>query len=210
MYTPGFIKRERQYTGGGEYMFDGEVYVGYYNTTVNGLYTGKTLTKSSQRIYPIEYVENEQSQIYSELADSKGIITDLEFSDPVPTEVTPTEDDYKLGHFNRYFIQQRNDKSSRIHEIDQDQYKALLGVDTGLNSSYYKGVTLRWKIKGPKTDFIIGNKLIKAGVEDTNRRTLEEKEFRMVGITRTLQYRLLEFSRHAPIQRNSNIDIEKL
>jgi len=208
MYTPGYIKREKQYTGGGVYMYDGKDYIGYYNITQQGPYTGKTFTKASHRIHPIEYVENDQSGIYAGLADAQGITTDLEFDDPVPTEVAPTQDDYKLGHFNRYFIQQRNDRHSRIREVDKDQYDALASNTTGLNPNYYKGMMLRWKIKGPKNDIMRGTKLIKAGVEDTNRRTIEEKEFRMSGITATLQYRLFEFSKGAPTQRDTNTDIK--
>jgi len=208
MYTPGYIKREKQYTKGREYMFNGNEYVGYYNTTAHGLYTGKVFTKTSQRIHIIEYVENEQSQIYAELAETKGIVTDLEFDDPVGTEIAPTNDDYKLGHFIRYFIQQRNDRQGRIREIDKDQYKALADSATGLNPNYYKAVTVRWKLTGPEHDKIKNSRITIPGIEDTNRRSVEEREFRMPGIATTLQNRLLEFSRFAPLRRDTNTDIQ--
>jgi len=112
------------------------------------------------------------------------------------------------GVIIRYFIHQRNDKSARIREINKKQFENLSDPGAGLNSSFYKGMALRWKLTGPRKDIIRNGVIARAGVEDTNRRTIKRKEFYMKGIHRFLQYRLVEFSEYAVKSNTRNTDIK--
>jgi len=209
MYTPSYIKKENQYTDGTEYMIDAQPYIGYYNMTSQGPFTGRVFDNgTSQELYKLEYVNSVNAQTYIELASGTGHITDLEFDDPIGVYITPTSDDYATGFVIRYFIHQRNDKSARIREISKKQFDNLSDPGAGLNSNFYEGISLKWKLTGPRKDVISNGLITKPGVEDTNRRTIERKEFYMNGIKRFMQYRLVEFSEYAVKSSTINTDIK--
>jgi len=216
MYTPSFIKRENQYTKGNEYMLtrtpivEGESngYVGYYNITAEGPYTERVFTKKSKILFPIRFTNSEQSSTYIKLVEDKGVTTDLEFDDPTITDNLPTPEDYKRGFFIRYFIQQRNDTNGRIKEINKKQFDKLNDASGGINPNFYKGVSFRWKITGPKTDILNNGVVFKTGIQDTNLRTLQEKEFILKGIFQFLRNRVLEFSEYYTDIRETNTDIK--
>ena len=208
MYTPNFIKKENQYTDGTEYMIDAQPYIGFYNVTAQGPYTGGVFDDgTSQELYKLEYVQSTDAQTYVDIIGSSGYIPDLEFDDPIGVYIIPTQDDYLRGYIIRYFIHQRNDKSARIREIDKQQFNNLADPSAGLNSNFYKGVALRWKITGPLNDVIRNGIIAEPGIEDTNRRTIERKEFNMPGILRFLHNRLIEFSEYHMENNNKNTDI---
>ena len=82
MYTPNFIKRENQYTDGSIYMINAQPYIGYYNMTAQGPYTGRVFDDGiSQELYKLEYVNSTAAQTYLDLIDGSGYIPDLEFDD---------------------------------------------------------------------------------------------------------------------------------
>lgn len=216
MYTPNFIKRENQFTNGNEYMLtrapviEGESigYIGYYNITAEGPFTDRVYTQKSKPLYPIKIVNTVESSRYVELITAKGKKTDLDYSDPLFSPVTPAIEDIKRGYILRYFIQQRNDINARIKELDKKQYEDLLKVDKGINPNYYKGLIVKWKITGPKNDIYNGDIITITGIEDTNKRTLIEKEFSMNGISLVLSNRLLQYSEYDLLGRETNTDIQ--
>jgi hypothetical protein len=62
---------------------------------------------------------------------------------PINTIIpSPTENDYKIGYIQRYFIQKRSDDSAYIYEVEKYYYTDIL------SNSFFKGVTLKWKISG--------------------------------------------------------------
>jgi len=209
MYTTTNIKKQNQYTDGTEYMIDAKTYIGYYNMTSQGPYTGRVYdSAASQELYKLEFVSSIDAQQYTELVKGTGHITDLEFDDPSNVYITPTDDDYARGNVVRYFIHQRNDKSARIREVNKKQFDNLSDTGAGLNSSFYKGISLIWKLSGPPNDVLRKGIIVEPGVSDTNKRTTVQKEFSMTGIKRFLQYRLLEFSEHAIQSITTNTDIK--
>ena len=208
MYTPAFIKKENQYTQGGELMFDGEEYVGYYNIASNGIYTEKIFTERSKSLYPIEFVENEESQKYITLADNKGIITDQEFDDPNHHVPKFNEEDLARGFIVRYFIKQRNDIKGRIREIDKKQFDLLSDKAAGLNPDFYKSVSIKWKIKGPREDVLNGSIIVIPGVVGTNFRTLKEKNHDLEGLFIHLENRLTQYTVYGEADSNTNTDVE--
>jgi hypothetical protein len=208
MYTPSYIKRQNQYTKGGEYMIGGEEYIGYYNITVRGPYTGRVYADKEQPLFVLKTVFNEQSQIYTGLAEGVGYTTDLDFDDPTPAVIAPNKGDIKRGFFNRYFIQKRNDKRARVYELDKDQYSTVSDGTAGINPSLFKSVVLRWKIVGPEFDVKSGSLIITPGVSNTNARTLIEKSKVIKGLYTLLKNRLTKFSPYDINNSDSNTDIE--
>ena len=208
MYTPEFIKRQNQYTTGGEYMLYGQEYIGYYNITAQGPYTGRVYDDKEQKLFTFRTVFNTQSQLYVTLAEQSNFVTDLQFDDPVTIYVAPTPAHYKQGFFIRYFIQQRNDKQARIKELDKEQFDKVPDAVAGINPNFYKSVSLRWKLKGPEFDIKKRNVIITPGVRDTNTRTVLEQDTVMVGLYLFLQNRLAEYTPYDDTDRNSNTDIK--
>jgi hypothetical protein len=208
MYTPSYIKRQNQFTPGGEYMINGQEYIGYYNITARGPYTGRVFADREQPLSVLRVVLNEQSQLYDELATKNGYTTDLEFDDPVAAQTTITAKDKKSGFINRYFLQQRNDKRARIKEIDKVQFDSVSDGTAGINPNLYKSVALRWKITGPEFDIKDGDTIITPGVRDTNARTLKEKSNIIRGLYLYLKNYLAIFSPYAISDKESNTDIQ--
>ena len=208
MYTPSYIKRQNQYTPGGEYMIDGQEYIGYYNITARGPYTGRVYADKEQPLFVLRAVLNEQSQLYDKLATKNGYTTDLEFDDPVAAQIDITADNIKQGFITRYFIQQRNDKQARIKELDKPQFDSVSDGTAGINPNLYKAVALRWKITGPEFDIMVGGTINTPGVSDTNARTLTEKSNSIKGLNIFLKHRLTQYSPYAMNNNESNTDIQ--
>ena len=175
-YTPLHIKKENQYTDGTQFMLmDYSPYTGYYNVTVNGPYTGRVYDDgSSKPLKKLVKFDNDAIKTYLQLADEKSLKTDFKFADPYYVITTPIEEDFQRGYMLRYFIRKRNDISAPIIEIDKDQHDKYESKDEGINPFLYKAISIKWKISGPQNDvYGQGGKLMKAGVEDTNKRTVK-------------------------------------
>lgn len=104
-----------------------------------------------------------------------------------PSKFTPnpTEHDYNRGFLKRYFVQKR-DRTQRIIEVSENQFRTLKVFGKGLNPKFYKGFVINWKITGPRHDIYNGKVPIRNGVEDTNRNLLELYEQDYPGITEYL------------------------
>ena len=75
----------------------------------------------------------------------------------------PTEDDYLRGYITRFFIQKTNDLESPIYEVSSSSYRKYL------NSTTYRGTSLRWRISGPlDTIFNDNNDVTDKGVQQSN------------------------------------------
>jgi hypothetical protein len=59
---------------------------------------------------------------------------------------SPTENDYKVGYIQRYFIQKRSDTSAYIYEVSKSYYMNVL------NNPFFKGVMVQWKISGNREE----------------------------------------------------------
>ena len=66
---------------------------------------------------------------------------------PVNTVIpAPTDDDYKIGYIQRYFIQKRSDESAYIYEVENYYYTEII------NNPFIKGTVLKWKISGNREE----------------------------------------------------------
>lgn len=55
---------------------------------------------------------------------------------------TPTEDDYKRGYIERYFIQKANDENSYIYEVNKKFYSDIKA------NPFFINTIVKWKIIG--------------------------------------------------------------
>jgi hypothetical protein len=138
-YIPKNKIQTNLYTSGGEYtlLSSGQNYIGYYYKLYNGKYfTGKTPNEpNSKEIIPV--LSNDST--------SRGANI---FSTPLTlyNPLLPTEQDYQIGEFTRYFNIKRN--QAIFTEISKDTYNKFKQQDPQVPWRSYKVFSLSWKLTG--------------------------------------------------------------
>jgi hypothetical protein len=88
-------------------------------------------------------------------------VLEYKLPDIITNVPNPTEDDYKIGYIQRYFIQKANDNTAYIYEVDSSNF-----LDFQL-SPYFKTSTIRWRISGSTDEIRESNsKSIKIGMKE--------------------------------------------
>lgn len=171
---------------------DGSLYYGdyHFSSNDNKPYTGKIDSSDMSILYYLELFPTPDYNIYFYLLNKKDF---NKFTAPILYIPEPTDDDYKKTFITRYFIS-RNDSTYPIIEINEKQYTSIATPFSGLDENLYKGITLDWKIYGPKNDIISNGLIIQYGIADTNQRTLNIKMKDMPNIRLALPD-LLQFSK---------------
>jgi hypothetical protein len=171
MYYPNSQIETGLYTNGQEYVLSStkESYIGYYWKTSSGkLYTGKTpQDKNIQELLPAEVSENKEytnltseafEPIPSLYLNPSNVLTE-EYNKlnnklrepskiPVSFNPQPTEEDYTLGNFSRYFCKKTNELI--YIEISKDTHDKLLKKSKTLLWQLYKPFKFQWVISGEK------------------------------------------------------------
>ncbi len=179
------------YTSGEEFTLNGKEYIGSYYKTYGGkIYSGKNpINGSSQELISLEDSINgvdfgsNPTKIGAILLDdtsrayiSNPNITNLQgFRLPVQFYPRPTDNDYQKGYIMRYFAKKRNDIGYVI-EINKETYQSIINQDKVYDYVTYQAIDIFWQITGPLKDDR-KNKLYKvAGIIDTNKRLVEQKD----------------------------------
>tara|TARA_R110000803_G_scaffold21758_6_gene54512 strand:+ start:1998 stop:2618 length:621 start_codon:yes stop_codon:yes gene_type:complete len=192
-----------QYTDGTEYQLasSGVVYVGFYHKKYNGeITTGKTPNSPHKSpLIPINpkvsnalqdgtsfstlYVDDIPFPLVSEYLD----ILNLDYSKqtkslPSPFYPQPTEDDYKLGSFIRYFCVKVNEDN--YLEIDSKTFTSLINQDKSWNWELYTPFRIQWTLTGEEEE-----------VKQTNYNItlLQEQRLKRVGLQSFLRKNYLKY-----------------
>jgi len=167
MYYPKSQIKTNLYTNGNEYVFidNGDIYQGFYYKTSTGEYfTGRTPDDRPNiqiipLIQPTERTVNNVSFRYkvdqtSDLAltyegGSQADSTSIQI---VPSYIapTPTQQDYQIGEFRRYFCKKGNE--ILYLEIDKTTYDKLIVKDIQYLYSLYEPFNLPWKLTGTQEE----------------------------------------------------------
>jgi hypothetical protein len=148
-YIPKNKIQTNLYTSGGEftYLNNSLNYVGFYHKLYNGKYfTGETPnTPNKKEITPIS------STIDNEIESNVN---------PIPTynPILPTEQDYNLGEFTRYFSVKRNQLI--FSEINKNIYNDFKSRNPQVSWKLYKVFSLPWKLTGDINQVSYTNKNI--------------------------------------------------
>ena len=209
MYIPKNKIKTNLYTKGNEfgYLKGGGVYIGYYHKLYTGkFYTGKTPNdKPVEEIYKFPKDENKfavtsingtqpyvfytnaavpsstltPTQIYSLVKD---VNTSKIFKIPRSYYPKPTEDDYNLGVFTRYFCVKANEDI--YLEISKDTYDALDNQNGDWIWQLFTPFQLLWTISGEEKE-----------IEKTNYNItiIREKRLKRRGLTQFLKNDYLKF-----------------
>lgn len=141
-YIPKNKIQTNLYTNGGEYtlLSSGQNYIGYYHKLYNGkFFTSKTPNDSNIR----EIIKTEGDIII----DPSNFIGDKTFPLSIPyNPLFPTEQDYQVGEFIRYFNIKRN--QAIFTEISKDTYTKFKQQDPQVSWELYRVFSLSWVLKG--------------------------------------------------------------
>ena len=149
-YIPKNKIKTNLYTSGGEFTLvsSGEIYVGFYYKLYDGKYfTGKT--PNDPNIKELIKLNNPP--------DPAGIPTLLPISIPY-NPLLPTEQDYQVGEFTRYFNIKRN--QAIFTEISKDTYNKFKQQDPQVPWRSYRVFLLSWQLTGDINQVVQTNKNI--------------------------------------------------
>ena len=114
----------------------------------------------------------------------KGVNVSETLKLPYYQKPIPTEEDYQIGSFKRYFCKKIN--VNFYIETTKNIYDKLIKKDKGYAYTLYQPFTLIWKISGNRRE-----------VEQLNQRVIKIIEFQqnIIGLEEYLNYNYIEFYR---------------
>jgi len=115
------------------------------------------------------------AKIFPRTKDAKRWDTYLQ-SVPVPKKPIVTKSDARNKFLSRYFVRNANDKTT-ITEVDKIQYYSF-----GRNPRFVT-TELTWKIIGKKQTEVSPSGIVDRGVEDYNRRQVQQKDLTFGGLS---------------------------
>lgn len=171
MYYPLSQITPNLYTNGGEYIntVTQENYIGYYFKTSKGeFFTGRNNNdKPNIPLAPfvgdglrnIDTPNDISFSIYN--VDSLNVLEYLVLNNKTVSEIQsvipgpplynpqqPTQQDYQIGEFRRYFCKKTNEYL--YIEINQEQYAKLVAKDPQISWDYYQPFFIDWQLTGDK------------------------------------------------------------
>jgi hypothetical protein len=176
MYYPLSQIKTNLYTNGGEYVLFNtkENYIGYYWKTSDGkIYTGKTpqdppaselILADTNPINPvaqnsnIPVILNQNNFENTTYFNLKNINTFEIALTPTYYPTQPTQQDYQIGEFRRYFCKKTNE--IQYIEISKDQFDLLVAKDPQILWQLYFPFFIPWDITGTKEQVARVNKNI--------------------------------------------------
>lgn len=174
MYYPKSQIKTDLYTNGGEFITskNGDAYQGYYFSTSDNLYyTGRNpndkpnylLSNTQLPLDPLSKTNTETSNINSYYNYPLVYSLALTLNQPVippsiPTQtiVLPTEEEYEITEYQRYFVKKTNEII--YIEISQEEYNRYIDQDINVSYQLYIPFTLPWVISGNRNDVYNVNK----------------------------------------------------
>ena len=176
MYYPKSQVKTNLYTNGGEYaIFDSNTpYKGYYYETSTGEYfSGRTPNETpSFRLVRVNLAEPvtpssssfdfDRDNFYS-IEGGYANSTRLSFNQTPPSSPKQsypivTENDYKLGEFQRYFLKKGNE--TKFLEISLEEYRKYVNQDRDVMFELYVPIQINWILTGEKEQVYQTNKAI--------------------------------------------------
>ena len=198
MYYPKSQVKANLYTNGGEYVASdtNTPYKGYYYETSTGEYfSGQTPNETpSFRLIKVDLTELitpssfefNQNNFYS-IERGYAVSTNLSFdqtppSPPKQSYPIVTENDYKLGEFQRYFVKKGNE--TQFLEISLEDYRKYVDQDKDVMFELYVPIQINWILTGEKEQVYKVNQSIVARTE---------REQNLPGFTQYFRDRFTQF-----------------
>ena len=194
MYYPKSQIKTNLKTNGDEFFIEstGKNYVGFYHMiSTNNFFTGKTpndgpIKKLTPNPQPTDgnvdgsFLKNEivvQNESYENFSIPGITGINLEYASipnpkflknrilPTPNPTLPTQSDYKLGEFSRYFCKKNNELL--YFEIDQPTHANLIAKTSIIAFDLYSSISIPWSLTGDQEKVYNTNKNIVSIMEKT-------------------------------------------
>jgi len=193
-YYPKSQIKTNLFTKGGqlEIVSSGEEYTGYYwQTSKNEYFTGRNPSDGasiSLQIIPTPPPTKVSLLTYTNDNTTYNKLKQVNISEtlklPYYQKPIPTEEDYQIGSFRRFFCKKANE--NLYIETVKDIYDKIANKDKGYAYTLYYPFSLIWKITGNRKR-----------VEQINNQvvTLTETQHKLVGFSEYLNFNYIEFYR---------------
>ena len=197
MYYPQSQIKTNLYTSGNEFALKSSPsipYKGfYYKVSTGKLFTGKSPQDSGNLpLIPLKGKDLNLSSLTTPSVKSPITTTSIQpnLAIPPPPErflplynaLIPTEEDYKIGEFQRYFCKKTNELL--YLEIDKDTFQQLSDEDPKIAFDLYNPISTPWSLTGtPQSVFDTNKKVI----------ALIERNQKWYGFTKFFQDRFSEY-----------------
>ena len=142
-------------TPGGEFKDErtGIPYVGEYMETLDGfLYQGSNNLNPGNRLIPINPPSKKQKTIRHKTVAKFNLLKPkvrdfITNTEPIPSmKRYPTEEDYTLGYFHRYFTKRIND--TYYLEISKETYDSMINKEKIYDYNLYEVGQIKWYLVG--------------------------------------------------------------
>ena len=181
MYYPKSKIKTNLYTNGYELVYRSNLanYVGFYYKTYNGKYfSGKSNDDiTSKELIDVTTLINSSTEYTTsrEFDNINTTVNAIGYSEmnlprlsKLPIFIYPktTQEDYKNGRFERYFVKKSNELD--FTEIDKLQFERFLGKDPQYSWQFYIPFSMTWLISGDKDKVKETNFKIASQVQTNN------------------------------------------
>jgi hypothetical protein len=169
MYYPLSQITPNLYANGGEFQIKstGDPYAGYYFKTSTGQYfTGRNQNDNpvveiipynvSVTINNTQIVLPKVTTLRSPIYNSIKPISTTQISKPIYNPNVPTQQDYQIGEYRRYFCKKTNEII--YLEIDQNTFDKLSSQAPTILWQYYLPFFLPWNLTGTKEQVVTVNR----------------------------------------------------
>ena len=167
MYYPKSQISTPLYTSGNDFLLNDKPYIGYYWTNSQGAsYTGKSpqdppnnlLLPTNTVSTPITSIPSTFSYDRLYYGAKNKEFTVIAPSPPIPSVTLPTEEDYQIGEFQRYFVKKRNEL--KYIEINSTTYENYVNKNQSVQWQLYMPIQISWILTGKLEDVYNINKNI--------------------------------------------------
>jgi hypothetical protein len=174
MYYPKSQIQANLYTNGNEYVIasSNEIYAGYYWKTSSGkFFTGKTPEdtpsvelKLKSKLENVSTIPSSTTTVFNSEFTTREYNSIKQIQTPSPLLLPtyylpqPTEQDYQVGEFQRYFVKKTNELI--YTEVNKDTHDKIQGNDPQWLWPLYIPFSLPWNISSDKLQVAKTNKNI--------------------------------------------------
>ena len=137
-------------------------------------FTGKFVTDFLNRVYKGDKIDSKSDPL--EFIPHSEVTERIKYSNDFITEfVTPTQREYEIGSFTRYFV--KDGRSGRVIEVNKEKYN-FQKVE---NKLYRRVLKVEWYISGNIEDQLI-NGYLYPGTRRRNQDVIDQSEKILPGI----------------------------